>query len=184
MKDAEILLEGKTLIYPTDTVWGIGCDARNIQAIEKIKRIKGRGEDKSFILLMRDRAMLECYFDNIPHGASELAERMKKENIPATILYPNCKNLPLSHLSFNEYVGVRLVDTEYMQNLFNFFPYPIVSSSANFSGQKSPGNFAEIDKDFLKLADYVSMAQRDDNQVRKPSSVFIVSTNGEIKQLR
>lgn len=184
MKEAEILKEGKTLIYPTDTIWGIGCDALNIVAIEKVKQIKGRDESKSFILLMKDFAMLSKYVESIPLQARELMQKFDNENTPITILYPNSKNLPLQNLSFNEYIGIRLPKNDFLQKLFLEFDKPIVSSSANFSGKPSPQNFSQIDTNFLKLADYVSFSQREDTSIKTPSLIFMLTKEGIIKQLR
>lgn len=184
MKEAEILNEGKTLIYPTDTIWGIGCDALNIKAIENVKQIKGREEGKSFILLMKDVAMLSKYVETIPLQAMELMQKFDNENIPITILYPNSKNLPLKNLSFNEYIGIRLPKNDFLQKLFLEFDKPIISSSANFSGRPSPQNFSQIDKNFLKVADYVSFSQREDTTMKTPSLIFMLTKEGIIKQLR
>lgn len=184
MKEAEILNEGKTLIYSTDTIWGIGCDALNVKAIENVKQIKGREEGKSFILLMKDVAMLSKYVETIPLQAMELMQKFDNENIPITILYPNSKNLPLKNLSFNEYIGIRLPKNNFLRKLFLEFDKPIVSSSANFSGRPSPQNFSQIDKNFLKLADYVSFSQREDTTMKTPSLIFKLTKEGIIKQLR
>lgn len=184
MKEAEILNEGKTLIYPTDTIWGIGCDALNVKAIENVKQIKGREESKSFILLMKDVAMLSKYVETIPLQAMELMQKFDNENIPITILYPNSKNLPLKNLSFNEYIGIRLPKNDFLQKLFLEFDKPIISSSANFSGRPSPQNFSQIDKNFLKLADYVSFSLREDTTMKTPSLIFMLTKEGIIKQLR
>lgn len=184
MKEAEILKEGKVLIYPTDTIWGIGCDALNVEAIKKVKQIKGRDESKSFILLMKDIEMLSHYVESVPLPAMELMQKFDDKNIPITILYPNSKNLPLQNLSFNEYIGIRLPKNDFLQKLFLEFNRPIVSSSANFSGQPSPQNFSQIDKQFLKSADYVSLFQREDISIKKPSLIFMLTSEGEIKQLR
>lgn len=184
MKEAEILKEGKILIYPTDTIWGIGCDALNISAIEKVKQIKDRDNTKSFILLMRDEDMIKEYIPNIPPTALTLLHENQKKNIPTTILYPNPVGLPMQHLSFNNYIGIRIPDNDFLQEVFKEFPFPIVSSSANFSGKESPRFFNEIDKDFLSKADYVSLFYQDDCSIKESSSIFIITEDNSIKQLR
>ncbi len=183
MIEAEILKQGKTLIYPTDTIWGIGCSALNIEAVKKVKNIKGRDNTKSFIILMRDKDMLSKYVENIPPQAICLMEKYEKENIPLTILYPNSRNLPLKYLSSNEYIGIRLPKNDFLQRLFIEFDSPIISTSANFSGYSSPQNFSQIDKNFLKLADYVSLENREDLSICKPSLIFMI-TDGGAKQIR
>lgn len=184
MKEAEILQKGETLIYPTDTIWGIGCDALNVSAIEKIKEIKGRDKNKSFIVLVKDIQMLSQYVEHLPQQAIDLIEENEKKNIPTTILYKEIKDLPLKNLSFNEYLGIRIAKTDFLQKLFCEFPYPIVSSSANFSGSPSPKNFSDIDKTFLTKVDYVSQAQREDTNDSNPSSIFIIKENNKIEQIR
>ncbi|MCF0210671.1 MAG: threonylcarbamoyl-AMP synthase [Bacteroidales bacterium] len=181
MKEAEVLREGKILIYPTDTIWGIGCDALNVSAIEKVKKIKGRDNTKSFILLMRDLDMLKNYVEKIPNEAIKL---MQDINEPLTIIYPKAKNLPIEHLSFNQSIGVRIPKDDFLQTLFEEFPYPIVSSSANFSGQDSPKTFSDIDKNFLEQADYISKRQAEKNETRHSSLLYLISESGEIIQLR
>lgn len=180
-KEAEILKSGKLLIYPTDTIWGIGCDARNVSAIERIKAIKGRDKDKSFIVLVKDMQMLLEYVENIPPQTMQILE--ERQGLPTTILYHNVRHLPLRHLSSNEYLGIRIAETFFMQHLFDLFPYPVVSSSANFSGKASPKNFMEIDKDFLAKADYVSTYHREDLTKALPSSIFRIKNN-QIEQIR
>ncbi|MBQ9313005.1 MAG: threonylcarbamoyl-AMP synthase [Bacteroidales bacterium] len=184
MIEADILKQGKILIYPTDTIWGIGCDALNVSAIERIKQIKGRDNTKSFILLMRDLDMIREYVDSVPKVAEDLLEKNKQENIPTTILYSNPKNLPLKHLSYNNYIGIRIPNNSFLQSVFKEFPYPIVSSSANFSGKTSPSYFEEIEKDFLEKADYVSVFQREDKTKHSPSSIYMIMDNDEIKKIR
>lgn len=184
MKEAEILKRGKILIYPTDTIWGIGCDALNVSAIEKIKEIKGRDKHKSFIVLVKDIQMLSQYVEHLSQQATDLIEENEQKNIPTTILYRNIKLLPLEHLSSNEYLGIRIAKTDFLQRLFCEFPYPIVSSSANFSGNLSPQNFSEIDKSFLQKADYVSLEQREETNKSNPSSIFIIKDNNSIEQIR
>lgn len=185
MKEAEILRQGKTLIYPTDTIWGIGCNALDPSAIGKVKHIKGRQEGKSFILLMKDLTMLRTYVPIVPPQALSLLSLYEAKQIPVTILYPDPERLPLQDLSANNYIGIRIVSSNtFLQRIFECFPYPIVSSSANFSGQPSPGNFSEIDPKFLSLADYVSLEGRQDRLHSVPSSIFMVKDDGELKQLR
>lgn len=184
MKEAEILQEGKILIYPTDTIWGIGCDALNVSAIERIKEIKGRDKSKSFIVLVKDIQMLQEYVEHLHQKAIDLIEENEKKHIPTTILYKDIKLLPLENLSSNDYLGIRIAKTDFLQRLFCAYPYPIVSSSANFSGSPSPRNFSEIDKDFLAKADYVSLEQREETHKSNPSSIFIIKDNNNIEQIR
>lgn len=181
MKESEILFEGKTLIYPTDTIWGIGCDARNICAIDKVKAIKGRDNTKSLIVLVKDIDMLANYVEDIPQAAKDMLAISQE---PTTIIYPNPKNLPIKNLSFNNSIGIRIPNNAFLQNLFAEFPFPIVSTSANFSGKPSPTWFDDIDKDFLSKADYVSLCNRNIKSNSKGSSIYIIGENKSLKKIR
>lgn len=180
MEESKILYQGKTLIYPTDTIWGIGCNALNITAIDKIKQIKGRDKTKSFILLIKNLQMLEKYVENVPAIALRLINEIKT---PLTIIYPKAKNLPIEHLSFNESIGIRIPKDDFLQHLFEEFPYPIVSTSANFSGKESPKCFADIDKDLLNKVDYVSFFNRDKIN-SSASSIYIIDNDNNAKKIR
>ncbi len=181
MKESEILFEGKTLIYPTDTIWGIGCDARNICAIDKVKAIKGRDNTKSLIVLVKDIVMLKNYVENIPQVAIDMILSSQE---PTTIIYPHAKNLPITHLSFNNSIGIRIPDNDFLQNLFAEFPYPIVSTSANFSGKTSPTCFDDIDKEFLSKADYVSTFGRNSKPTYNASSIYLIKEDNSLKKIR
>ena len=164
MKDSEILKQGKVLIYPTDTIWGIGCDAQNVNAVERIKQIKGRDNTKSFILLVKDVQMLSRYVESIPQCAMQIILQ--------------------EHLSFNGSIGIRIAQNSYLQQLFNEFDRPIVSTSANFSGQPSPQCFDDIDKELLKQADYVSQYMRKEKSSGKSSDIYLIKDENELIKLR
>ncbi|MBP3254062.1 MAG: threonylcarbamoyl-AMP synthase [Bacteroidales bacterium] len=181
MKDSEILKQGKVLIYPTDTIWGIGCDAQNVNAVERIKQIKGRDNTKSFILLVKDVQMLSRYVERIPEGAMQI---ILQASSPVTIIYPQSRNLPIEHLSFNGSIGIRIAQNSYLQQLFNEFDRPIVSTSANFSGQPSPQCFDDIDKELLKQADYVSQYMRKEKSSGKSSDIYLIKDENELIKLR
>ncbi|MGP1515488.1 MAG: L-threonylcarbamoyladenylate synthase [Bacteroidales bacterium] len=181
MKDSEILYQGKVLIYPTDTIWGIGCDARNVDAIKKIKLIKGRDNTKSLILLVKDLMMLKDYVEYIPQVAINMINSTKQ---PTTIIYSKAKNLPITHLSVNESIGIRIPHNDYLYKLFQEFDYPIVSTSANFSGSPSPLKFTDIDKDFLSKADYVSLYNRDIDNGSNASSIYLIEKDNTLTKIR
>ena len=181
MKDSLILKEGKVLIYPTDTIWGIGCSALCVDAVEKVKSIKGRDNTKSLILLVKDLKMLSDYVKEIPQVALDL---IKSAQEPTTIIYSNSKNLPIENLSSNGKIGIRIPKNNYLQNLFEEFPYPIVSTSANFTGRPSPHNFADIDKELLQQADYVSTYNREINNHSNGSSIYLIEEDNTLKKLR
>jgi len=181
MQDSIVLKNGGVLIYPTDTIWGIGCDALNTNAIERVKNIKGRNNSKSLIILVKDIEMLENYVVSIPPKAKELLE---KTLTPTTIIYPKAKNLPIKQLSFNESIGIRIPKSDYLQEVFKEFNHPIVSTSANFSGCASPTNFHDIDPLLLSQVDYVSTYNRDINNNSTGSSIYLIDKDNNITQLR
>ena len=181
MKDSFILKQGKVLIYPTDTIWGIGCSALDVDAVEKVKNIKGRDNTKSLIVLVKDLEMLGEYVKEIPQVAFDL---IKSAQEPVTIVYNNPKNLPVENLSSNGKIGIRIPKNNYLQDLFKEFPYPIVSTSANFSGKPSPVTFADIDKEFLLKADYVSEYNREINNYSHGSSIYLIQEDNTLKKLR
>ncbi len=181
MQESIYLKSGKVILYPTDTIWGIGCSALNIQAIEKVKQIKGRDNTKSFILLMRDLNMLKNYVKYIPNAAIDL---MKSISTPLTIIYPQAINLPIEHLSTNNSIGIRIPKSDYLQHLFEEFPYPIVSTSANFSSKKSPRNFAEIDPELIKKVDFVVQDCKEDTSYHQASSIYLIDNSDKAIKIR
>lgn len=181
MQESIYLKSGKVILYPTDTIWGLGCDALNVKAIERIKQIKGRDNSKSFILLMRDLDMVKNYVQTIPPAAMELINNI---STPLTIIYPQAINLPIEHLSTNNSIGIRIPKSNYLQSLFKEFPFPIVSTSANFSSQKSPANFAEIDPELIKQVDFVASIDQENSSYNHASSIYLIDNNGQKQKIR
>ena len=181
MKDSVILKEGKVLIYPTDTIWGIGCSALDTPAIEKVKTIKGRDNNKSLILLVKDIEMLCNYVEYVPKCAIDMINNTTE---PTTIIYPKAKNLPIQHLSFNESIAIRIPKNDYLQQLFMEIDFPIVSTSANFSGSPSPKCFADIDKELLQKVDYVSTYRRKNTAYNTSSAIYLVENNNTLTKIR
>jgi L-threonylcarbamoyladenylate synthase len=175
------LRQGGVLLYPTDTIWGLGCDPTNEIAINKIFSIKERGEGKSLIILADSIQMIERYVTEIPEIIYELAE---VSDSPLTIIYPQGKNLAAGVCSNDGSVAVRICHDEFCLELIGRFRKPIVSTSANFSGSPSPGNFSEIEETLLVKADYVVKYRQDDRGRSKPSPVIKVSTDGSVKIIR
>ncbi len=176
-----VLSEGGVIIYPTDTVWGIGCDATNPEAVEKVYNIKSRNGNRSLIVLVNGLTMLERYVKEIPGIAYKLTEI---SDSPLTIIYPDGKNLAKGICAGDNSVAIRICNEQFCNELISRFRRPLVSTSANISGKPYPSNFEEIDPDLLKNADYVVSYRRDDYKKYTPSPVIRVEYNGVINIIR
>jgi L-threonylcarbamoyladenylate synthase len=182
IKESLIALKiGGIILYPTDTIWGLGCDATNPSAIEKIFRIKSRSGSKSLLVLVNGDQMLERYVKNIPEISYELTG---VSDDPLTIIYPEGKNLAKGVCGDDGSVGIRICRDEFCNELITRFRKPIVSTSANISGQPSPGNFYAIEKSVIEQVDYVVKYRQDDRQIQSVSPVIKIESNGTIKIIR
>lgn len=175
------LKEGGLILYPTDTVWGIGCDATNSSAVEKVFRIKSRNENKGLIILVSGEAMLERYVKDIPRSAYEL---IGVSDSPLTIIYPEGKYLAPGVCSADGSVGIRICMEEFCNELINRFRRPLISTSANISGQPSPVNFSEIDESLIGNVDYVVKYKQKDRRKSTPSPVIKIDKNGVLEIIR
>lgn len=176
----KVLKEGKTLLYPTDTVWGIGCDATSYEAVNAIYSIKQRSESKSLIILVDGLEMLQKYVENIPLHVIEVLENAKQ---PTTIIYNNPIGLASNVVADDHTIAIRIVDTDYCKALIREFGKPVVSTSANISGNATPKCFDEINEQVLDSVDYIVNLQRDEINT-KSSTILKINTNGEISVLR
>ncbi len=182
IKDSLITLRrGGILLYPTDTVWGLGCDATNPTAVEKIFRIKSRTDSKSLLLLVDREQMLDHYVRDIPEIVFELT---RVSYNPLTIIYPNGKNLAPGVCSKDGSVGIRICRDEFCSQLISRFRKPIVSTSANFSSKPPPGNFSDIDKSIVDAVDYVVQYRQNDRRKNSVSQVIKVEQDGTISIVR
>lgn len=175
------LKEGGVILYPTDTVWGLGCDATSGGAVNNIFRIKQRKEGMSLIILVNGAAMLERYVMEIPESTSMITEVSDK---PVTIIYPRGRNLAQGVCNEDGSVGVRITRDKFCSELISLLRKPVVSTSANISGDKAPGNFAEIGGSIINSAGYVVKYRQDDHQIYQPSPVIKVWADGTIKIIR
>jgi L-threonylcarbamoyladenylate synthase len=175
------LRKSGVLLYPTDTIWGIGCDPTNVSAVSRIFQLKSRSENKSLIILADGLQMIERYVTEIPEIVYELAE---VSDTPLTIIYPKGKNLATGVCSEDGSVAIRICKDEFCQELIKRFRKPIVSTSANLSGSSSPGNFSEIEKTLVSKIDYVVRFRQDDRRKRLASPVIKVNLDGTIKIIR
>ena len=181
LKALETLQNGGVILYPTDTIWGIGCDATNADAVKKIYQLKKREDSKSMLVLMENVNLLERYVEEVPEIAYDLIELTEK---PMTIIYPAAKNLAANLIAEDGSIGIRITTEEFTRRLIQRFKKPIVSTSANISGEKSPANFSEISQQVIKAVDYVVEYRQDEFEPASPSSIVKLGVGGEIQILR
>jgi L-threonylcarbamoyladenylate synthase len=176
----QILKSGGTILYPTDTIWGIGCDATNIEAVNKIFDIKKREKNKSMIILVENEKRLQDLVD-VPEMAWEIMDLSEK---PVTIVYENPRGLPKELLAEDGSIGIRLVKDLYCKKLITKLNKPLVSTSANFSGNKSPLKFSDISKEIIGLVDYAVEENHEKVSEFAGSSVIKIWNDNRIKILR
>ncbi len=176
-----VLKNGGVILYPTDTVWGLGCDATNEQAVAKINAIKGRTVNKSFIILLDTVNKLSGYVTEIPEVAYDLIEYADK---PLTVVFSGAKNLTKSVINNDGSVGVRIVKHDFCRQLIQQFGKPIVSTSANVSGQAVPKFFDEIKEEILLKADYIVNLEKADKKIKNPSTIIKLDPGGQFTFIR
>lgn len=177
----EVLRRGGVILYPTDTVWGIGCDATNADAVKRIYEIKNRADSKALIVLLGSIDNLWRYVDCVPEVAPELIEASVR---PLTIVYDHGINMAHNLMAPDGSVGIRITRETVSQALCRKLRRPVVSTSANMSGQPTPALFNEISKDIINAVDYVMESRRDDNTRALPSQVIKLSDSCVVKVLR
>jgi len=177
----QVLKKGGVILYPTDTIWGIGCDATNPEAVSRIYAIKQRSDSRSMLVLLDDAAGLERYLREVPEVAWDLIELSDE---PLTIIYPGAKNLAKNLIAPDGTIGIRIVRDDFCKNLIRQFRKPIVSTSANVSGKSWPANFNTIDPGILRQVDYTVKWRQEDRAKGKPSAIIRLGINGEIKIIR
>lgn len=181
-KTLEILRAGGIILYPTDTIWGLGCDATNANAVSKIFEIKGREDNKSLIILLDQIGRLNSYIDEIPYLAYDLFEMAEQ---PLTLILEGAKNLAENVINKSDSsIGIRITKDEFCKELIHKFKKPIVSTSANISGNSSPQCFDEIDEKIKTKSDYIVKHRQNDTKKTKPSSIIQIKKNGTIKIIR
>jgi L-threonylcarbamoyladenylate synthase len=177
----EVLKNGGVILYPTDTIWGIGCDATNETAVQRIYQIKKRADSKSMLVLMENPALLDRYVAEVPEIAWDLVE---VATTPLTVIYPGAKNLAKNLVADDGSVGIRFTKETFSSQLLQRFRRPIVSTSANVSGEKSPAVFAEISEEIKSQVDYIVEYRQNDNAPAQPSSIIKLGAGGQIEILR
>jgi L-threonylcarbamoyladenylate synthase len=180
-KSIEVLRAGGLILYPTDTIWGIGCDATNAEAVDKIFRLKGRSNDKPLIILIDNDSKLASYVSEIPEVAYQLIEYADK---PLTIVYDGAKNLAPNLIAEDETIGIRVITHPFCNQLLQRFRKPIVSTSANLSGLPSPQSFYEISQEIKEGVDYIVNYGQDEVNEYKASTIMKIGPSGEFRLIR
>lgn len=177
----KILKGGGIILYPTDTIWGLGCDATNEKAVNKIYKIKKRKDSRNLLILVNSLQTIKLYVDYLPDISSELMERTES---PLTIIYPGAKNLALNLINNDGSIGIRITKDEFCSGLISRFGKPIVSTSANISDKPYPGNFSEIDEAIKRSVDYIVKWKQSETLVSKPSKIIKLKPNGGFNIIR
>ena len=176
-----VLAEGGVILNPTDTVWGLGCDATNTRAVEKVYHIKNRTEAKSLIILLDDISKLSAYVEKVPDITADLLESI---NNPVTIIYSNARRLAPNVVAPDGTIGIRIVKDDFCTELIRRFGKPIVSTSANISGNEAPAAFSHIADEIKKAVDYIVSYKQDYFNRSKPSTIIRLQENGSYTIIR
>lgn len=171
----KILSNGGSILYPTDTIWGLGCDATNSKAVEKIYTIKNRIESKSLIVLLDSVEKLELYLDHVPDIIYDL---LKEIDIPLTVIYPNARNLAKNVIAPDQSIGIRITHDDFCKTLIREFGKPIVSTSANISNEPSPVSFRQIAPKIKKQVDYIVKINQNQIKALKASKIIKLIDDG------
>lgn len=177
----EVMQKGGVILYPTDTVWGIGCDATNEEAVKRVYEIKKRQDSKALLVLVDSQVKVDFYAKDVPQVAWDLIEMTTK---PLTIIYDQGRNLAENLLAEDGSVGIRVTSESFSKQLCFRFRKAIVSTSANISGEKGAANFSEISQEIIDAVDYVVKYRQDDKSQPKPSSIIKLGNQGQIKVIR
>lgn len=179
-KCIEVIQCGGVILYPTDTIWGLGCDPNNEEAIEKINEIKNRPDTKSYIMLVGEERQLNYYIPEIPDVAYDLIDFAER---PTTIIYDNAKNISPKITATDGSLGVRLTKDPFCKQLCQKLRTGIVSTSANISGQDSPTSFEDINPIIKDSVDYIVNLKQNE-KMATPSTIIKLGVSGEIKIIR
>ena len=177
--------KGGVILYPTDTVWGIGCDATNEEAVKRVYEIKQRDDSKSLICLVDSDARLQRYFRMVPDVAWQLIDSLKEtEAKPTTLVLDGAINLAKNLIAEDGSVGIRITNEPFSKELCYRFQKAIVSTSANISGEPAAQNYCDIDSRIIEAVDYVCWSRRQEHKPHTPSSIIKLKENGEVTIIR
>ena len=181
----ETMRKGGVILYPTDTVWGIGCDAPNEEAVKRVYAIKQRDDTKALICLVDSDARMQRYFRNVPDVAWQLVDSLKEgDTKPTTLILDGAVNLAKNLIAEDGSIGIRITNEPFSKELCYRFQKAIVSTSANISGEPAAQNYCDIDPRILEAADYVCWSRRQEHQPHTPSSIIKLKENGEVEIIR
>ena len=181
----ETMRKGGVILYPTDTVWGIGCDATNIEAVKRVYAIKQRDDSKALICLVDSDARMQRYFRNVPDVAWQLIDGLKDSDArPTTLILDGAINLAENLIAEDGSVGMRITNESFSKELCYRFQKAIVSTSANISGKPAAQNYCDIDPQIIDAVDYVCWSRRQEHKPHTPSSIIKLKENGEVTIIR
>lgn len=181
IRAAEVIGSGGIILYPTDTIWGLGCDATNDEAVQRIYGIKEREDSKSMLVLVSGQGMLSRHVRAIPPSALQV---LKESTRPSTLIYPEARNLASALLAVDGSVGIRLTSDPFCLKLMKITGVPIVSTSANISGDPSPATFAEISQILHTRVDHIVNWRREEKEPASPSRILKIEKDGTLITLR
>ena len=177
----EVMKKGGVILYPTDTVWGIGCDATNAEAVAKVYRIKQRDDSKALICLVDSDVRMQRYVRNVPNVAWDIMELATK---PTTVILDDAVNLAPNLIAEDGSIAMRITKEPFSHELCYRFQKPLVSTSANISGQPAASNYRDISQELLDAVDYVCWSRRQEYKPHTPSSIIKLNKNGEVSIIR
>jgi L-threonylcarbamoyladenylate synthase len=181
----ETMRKGGVILYPTDTVWGIGCDATNVEAVKRVYEIKQRDDSKALICLVDSDARMQRYFRNVPDVAWQLIDGLKDSDArPTTLILDGAINLAENLIAEDGSVGMRITNEPFSKELCYRFQKAIVSTSANISGKPAAQNYCDIDPQIIDAVDYVCWSRRQEHKPHTPSSIIKLKENGEVTIIR
>ena len=184
-KAVEVLKKGGVILYPTDTVWGIGCDATNAEAVKRVYEIKQRDDSKAMICLVDSDARLQRYVRNVPDVAWQLIDSIKEGDVkPTTIILDGAVNLAPNLVAEDGSIALRITNEPFSKELCYRFQKALVSTSANISGEPAAQNYCDIDPRIIEQVDYVCWSRRQEHKPHTPSSIIRLRPDGEVTIIR
>ncbi|HEY9197394.1 MAG TPA: L-threonylcarbamoyladenylate synthase [Mucilaginibacter sp.] len=180
-KALKVIQDGGIILYPTDTIWGIGCDATNTEAIKKIYQLKQRDEAKSMIILLDTENKLESYIREVNPLAYDLIEYAEN---PLTLVMPGAKNVSPALIAADGSIAIRITSHEFCKQLIQRMRKPLVSTSANISGKPSPQYFSQIDQEIMDGVDYIVDIDQHSKEIKNPSTIMKLAPDGRFEFIR